>query len=279
MRKIQVILLFSVAALIFAGCSLRTTRSGILMIKGSETMKPLITELAAEFMRKNPGVSIYVDGGSSSEGIRELIEGEADICMASRPLEAKEVRALAEKTGMLGISTIIAKDEVFFYVNGSNRVSNLSFTQLKDILSGRITNWKEVGGPDLRITLYLRPSNSGTMAYVRKFVLDNQNYGSNAIIKPTNDEIIEGVAGDEGAIGFTGIQYGAESRISLLSVDKIFPSGFSPGSEGYPVTRYLHLYTISEPTGIHKDLITWIISPEGQKIVRELGYIPLWLKE
>lgn len=277
----QMAKLFGILAfiLIYSGCSLRTSRSGIIMIKGSETMKPLITELASEFMRINPGISIYVDGGSSSEGITELIEGQADICMASRPLEAKEVRALAEKTGMLGISTIIAKDEVFFYVNSNNRVSNLSFSQLKDVLSGRINNWKEVGGSDLKINLYLRPSNSGTMAYVRKFVLDNQNYGNNAIVKPTNDEIIEGIAGDEGAIGFTGISYSSESLISLLSVDKIYPSGYSPGSDGYPVTRYLHLYTISEPTGIHKDLITWIISPGGQKIVKQLGYIPLWLKE
>jgi phosphate transport system substrate-binding protein len=279
MKMISLTSLILLLTLISSGCSLRTTRSGIIMIKGSETMKPLVTELAAEFMRINPGVSIYVDGGSSSEGIKELIEGEADICMASRPLEAKEVRALAEKTGMLGISTIIAKDEVFFYVNRTNKTGNLSFTQLKDILTGRITNWKDVGGADLKITLYLRPSNSGTMAYVRKFVLDNQNYGSNSIIKPTNDEIIQGVAGDPGAVGFTGIQYGGETEINLLSVDKIYPSGFTPGSEGYPVTRYLHLYTISEPSGIYKDLITWIISPDGQKIVKKLGYIPLWLKE
>ncbi len=279
MRKILFFTFLAYILFVISGCSLRTSRSGIIIIEGSETMKPLVTELAAEFMRLNPGISIYVEGGSSSEGIKELIEGKAHICMASRPLEAKEVRALAEKTGMLGISTIIAKDEVFFYVNINNKTGNLSFSQLKDILTGRIKNWKEIGGEDRQITLYLRPANSGTMAYVRKFVLDNLNYGVNSIVKSTNDDIIEAVASDPGAIGFTGIQYQKEKQINLLSIDKIYPSGYKNGSEAYPVTRYLHLYTISEPTGIYKDLITWIISPEGQKIVKRQGYIPLWLKE
>jgi len=267
-------LILTVPVIYLSGCSFNTAPVTTIRIKGSDTMLYLTRNLAEEYMKRNPGVSVYVEGGGTAAGVKSLIKGEIEIATASRTLQAEEVKQLADHYGSIGISFTIARDALSIYVNPANPVKNFTTEQLKGIFTGSITNWKELGGEDKPVTVIIRSPNSGTYLYFKEHILGDDAYLSNATVLNTTESIVEEISSSKTAIGYGGIGYGGE--IYHARVNSIEPSEDNVRNDTYPIARYLHLYTLNSPTGKIKDFINWVMTPEGQKIVKQSGYIPLF---
>jgi len=256
------------------GCSNNPTIFERIYIKGSDTMFLLTELLAEEYMKTHSGVSIYVSSGGTESGIRAMIDGKCNICTASRKLTPREVQMIADKYGSVGYSYLIAKDALSIYVNPNNKVKDLTSESIAKIFSCSILNWKEVGGDDLPIKTILRHPNSGTYVYLKEHLLDKYDYCKDATTALTTKAVIEEVASDISAIGYGGVGY--NHSIVHLSIDGYAPTANNIREDKYPITRYLHFYTINTATGSVKAFIDWILSPEGQKNIAKAGYIPLW---
>ncbi|MCX7737319.1 MAG: phosphate ABC transporter substrate-binding protein [Candidatus Kapabacteria bacterium] len=244
-----------------------------ITIKGSDTMVFLSQKWAEKFMQKNPDVLIQVSGGGSGIGITALINGTTDICNSSRPIKTNEVRKLMEKYGTTGVEINCAIDGIIIYVNEKNGVSNLSLSQLKDIYRGKITNWKEVGGKNARIVLYSRENNSGTYVYFKDIILNGEDYSPFCQNLPGTASVVNAVSKDEHAIGYGG--FGYTKNVKMLKINNVEPTIDNIQSGLYPISRYLYMYLRNQPTGLIKKYIDWILSPEGQQIVRESGFFPI----
>jgi len=244
-----------------------------IIIKGSDTMVFLSQKWAEKFMQKNPNVSIQVSGGGSGIGISALINGTTDICNSSRPIKTNEVKKLLERYGTTGVEVNCAIDGIIVYVNKINPVSNISLSQLKEIYRGKITNWKSVGGKNARIVLYSRENNSGTYVYFKDIVLNGEDYSPFCQNLPGTSSVVNAVSRDEFAIGYGGYGYG--KNVKILKIDNVEPTIDNIRDGLYPISRYLYMYLRNQPTGMIKNFIDWVISPEGQKIVTESGFFPI----
>jgi phosphate transport system substrate-binding protein len=269
MRKLLFIFL-----IILFGCSAKTYKLAVIRIKGSDTMLILTQKLADEFMERNPGTSIYVEGGGTANGIKSMIKGNVDICTASRLLKPEEAKLLADYYGTLGMYFLLAKDALSIYLNPANPVKNLTREELEKIFTCEITNWKQLGGNDEPILLVNRTPNSGTYLYFKEHILEGNEYCENADVEATTEQVIEMVEKYETAIGYGGIGYGGD--IYHATIEGIEPTEDNARNDTYPITRYLHFFTSKSPSGAIKNFIDWVLTPEGQKIIRREGYIPLW---
>jgi phosphate transport system substrate-binding protein len=275
---IKNLFLVLISSVLFLNCSgSLDSSSNTIKIKGSDTMLFLADLLAREYMKKNPSVSIYVEGGGTATGIKALGEGTIDICTASRSLKGEEVKVLADKFRSIGMSTIIAKDGLSIFVHLQNPVDNISAEQVKKIFKCKIISWSEFNWEDQEIIPVSRNPNSGTYLYFKEHVLEGEDYCDKVQIKPTTGNIVKSVSQDLYSIGYGGIGYVTDS-VKTLRVNNIAPTVKNIIDGTYPISRYLHLYTIKQPEGEIKKFIDWVISDEGQKVVKESGYIPIWLK-
>ena len=270
MKKI----LLSMLVFIVAACSSNQFSVATIRIKGSDTMLKLTELLAEEFMKVNPGVSIYVSGGGTKNGIKALTRNEIDICTASRPLKSDEVKIIADNYGSLGMSFLVAKDALSIYLNPGNPVKNLTMQQLKNIFTGKIKNWKDAGGENSEIIPIIRSTNSGTHLYFKEHVLDGETYTDNAIIKTTTSSMVEEILKNANAVGYGGMGLGRE--ITHASINGIKATKEASIDGLYPISRYLQFYTLKEPDGAVKEFIDFVTSSAGQQIVEEQGFIPLW---
>lgn len=274
-RHYKVKVLFPVFLFLFvSGCSFKPTEVSTITIKGSDSMLLLTENLAQEYMKLNPGISIYVYGGGTAVGIRALINGEVDICTASRNLRPDEAKTLAEYYGSVGLFYLIAKDALSVYVNQYNPVKDFSMDELRNIFECDVTDWSKLGGKHQKIIPVVRNLNSGTYLYFKEHVLNGDDYCDDVIVEATTAEIIEYVEKNENAIGYGGMAY--KGKIVHAKIDGIEPSEKNAQNDTYPLTRYLHFFTTQVPTGIVKKFIDWVLSPEGQKVIKSSGYIPLW---
>lgn len=267
MKKILLLLLL-------AGCSAQTVEVGIIRITGSDTMLQLNEMLAETYMTTNQGVSIYVRGGGSVVGFKALVGNETDICASSKKIDASEIKEIADRFGSLGMSHLVAKDAFSILINPDNPVDDLSIQQLKDIFSGRITNWSEVGGLDAEITPMIRTKNSGSYVFFKNIVLEGEEYGDNCMAVQTTNSVLEAIQGNENSIGYAGMGY--VEGVKTVKIGGIAPSESNVIKNKYELTRYLHYYTADTPTGLVKDFIDWVTGPEGQKTVNQAGYYSLW---
>ena len=258
----------------FLGCSVKPGEVAIIKIKGSDSMLQLTENLAEEYMKLYPGISIYVSGGGTSVGVKALIKNEIDICTASRNLKPEEAKALADYYGSIGLFYLVAKDALCIYINPYNPVKNLKVEELKEIFECKINNWKELGGKNQKIIPVIRNLNSGTHFYFQEHVLGGDDYCSDVLIEPTTKSIIEYVENNEGAIGYGSIGY--KGDIVYAKIEGIEPSEKSVQNDTYPIVRYLHFYTTQIPKGVVKEFVDWVLSPDGQRIVKQSGFIPLW---
>jgi phosphate transport system substrate-binding protein len=251
-----------------------TSGPQLLQIKGSDTMRILAQRWAEQYMRQHSGTSIYVEGGGSRRGIDALIAGKADLCAASRPLTADEVRKLHQRHGSLGFKFLTAKDALSIYLNPANPVLNLTLSQLADILTGKIKQWSEVGGRPERIEVLIREPSSGTRAFLQEHVMGGETYSPDAVTVAGTEALARRVAENPAAIGFGGLAYGPQ--VYHCRINNVPPTEETVRDGSYPIARYLYLYTVDEPTGPVRDFINWVLSDEGQKIVRDTGYVTLW---
>ena len=246
--------------------------AGKITVKGSDTMVILAQRWAEKYMNTKGDASIQVTGGGSGTGISALINGTTDICNSSRPMKSGEIQKLKERFGTLGVEIPCAKDGITIYVNPSNPVSDLSMDQLKDIYTGKITNWKQVGGPDARIVVYSRENNSGTYVFFKDHVLKGKDYTASAQNLPGTAAVVNAVAKDKFGIGYGGAAYA--KGVKECKVNGILPTADNIKSNKYPISRYLYMYLRNKPSGDIKKYVDWILSSEGQKIVTEVGYFP-----
>ena len=255
-------------------CSSNIKSVAIIKIAGSDTMLEVTEKLAEEYMKRNPGISIYVEGGGTEYGIKSLLNLNADIAIASRILAPEEIKNISSKFGSVGLSFLIAKDALSIYLNNSNKLNNLSSINLKKIYLGEIKNWNEVGGENIQIIPFMRAPNSGTHYYFKQHILEGQNYSSSAKIAFSFDNMIKNVNSINNSIGYGGLYL--SDNVKTVSIDGIYPSEDNIRNNLYPITRYLYFHTAKEPRGEIKEFIDWVISKDGQKIITTSGYISIW---
>jgi len=251
----------------------------VCKIKGSDTCLPLSQKLSEKFMKKYAGSSISVTGGGSGVGISALLNSTTDIAQSSRPLSMDEKLKLQE-AGKAYKQTIIAYDAISFIVNPANGVNQLTREQLEGIYTGKIKNWKEVGGADMTIVVYSRESSSGTYDFVKEHVLMKKNFASTCMLMPATGAIVQSVSQTKGAIGYVGLAY-VEKNVKALKVsyDKgktyVAPSVANAKNKTYPITRPLYYYYLNSTEKTILPFINFILSAEGQQIVLTEGYVPI----
>ncbi len=244
-----------------------------ITVKGSDTMVILSQRWAEKYMGKNNAVSIQVTGGGSGTGISALINGTTDICNSSRPMKKTEVQKLKERFGTVGVEIPCGKDGITIYLNPGNPVSQISTAQLKQIYTGKITNWNQLGGKEAKIILYSRENNSGTYVFFKDNVLGGQDYAPSCQNLPGTAAVVNAVSKDVNGIGYGGHGYSKGVKVALIN--GIEPNKSTIGNGTYPLSRNLFMYLRNRPSGEIKKFIDWILSAEGQKVVTEVGYFPV----
>lgn len=248
-------------------------------IKGSDTVLPLTQQEAEQYMKKNSGASIMVTGGGSGVGIAALLNGTTDIAQASRSLKLDEKMKLAD-AGKAFKETIIAYDALAIIINPGNKVTQLTREQLEGIFTGKITNWKEVGGDDMRMVVYSRETSSGTYEFIKEHVLKGKNFTPSALLMPATGAIVQSVSQTKGAIGYIGLAYLEKSvKAVKVSFDKgktyIGPSIETAKNKSYPITRPLFYYYLKSVETLVNPYINYVLSPAGQELVLKTGYVPI----
>lgn len=268
-------------ALIAVALTLATaTHAQNITVKGSDTMVILGQKWAEVYMKKNPGTTVQVTGGGSGTGVAALLNGTTDICNSSRPMKPSERADFLKKFGKGVHEYKTCMDGLAIYVNTENPIKQLSLPQLEGIFTGKITNWKAVGGPDAAISLYGRENSSGTYEFFKEHVLNKKDFAAATKTMPGTAAVIQGVAKDKLGIGYGGIAYG--EGVKHLPVSKTDgDTALEPSEENvlagkYPISRYLFNYVApAKDKGAVADYITWCISDEGQAVVKDVGYYPL----
>ncbi|MCK9219554.1 MAG: phosphate ABC transporter substrate-binding protein [Bacteroidales bacterium] len=249
-----------------------------ITVKGSDTMVILAQKWAEVYMKSHPGSVIQVTGGGSGTGISALINGSTDICNSSRPMKQSEMNKLKDRYASLGIEIPCAKDGITIFLNESNPVKELTIKQLSNIFSGKTRNWKELGGPDQDIKLYGRENSSGTYVFFKDNVVKT-DYAASCQTLPGTAAVVNAVSKDKYGIGYGGAAYAAGVKHCAVKKDDkstAYVANAETVKKGqYPITRYLYMYLRNRPTGDTKTYIDWILSPEGQKLVTEIGYFPV----
>jgi phosphate transport system substrate-binding protein len=251
---------------------------GTITVKGSDTMVVLGQRWAEEYMKSHSGTTVQVTGGGSGTGISALINGTTDVCEASRSMKDAEKKQLAEKAGGPPQEITVAKDGLSVYVNDTNPLTEISMAQLKGIFTGKITSWKEVGGPDSKIIPYSRENSSGTYVFFKEHVLENADYTPRAQAMPGTAAVVNAVAKEKFGIGYGGAAYA--KGIKVLKIKKeggaaIAPSDATIKDGTYPLSRPLFFYVGPKPSADIKGFTDWVLSPAGQAIVVKVGYFPI----
>ena len=261
---------------ILLACSLNITAQ---RIKGSDTVLPVSQETAEIFMKDDPDRRVTVTGGGTGVGISALMDNTTDIAMASRPIKFSEKMKLkAAKQEVEEV--IIAYDALAVIVNPSNPVSQLTRQQLEAIFRGKITNWKQLGGPDMKIIVYSRETSSGTYEFFKESALKNKNYMSSSLSMPATGAVIQSVSQTKGAIGYVGLAY-LSPRVKAIAVSYddgkhyVLPSLENGKKKLYPVVRPLYYYYNVANKEKVTPFIDYILSPQGQNIIKNGGYIPV----
>ncbi|MCE5340689.1 MAG: phosphate ABC transporter substrate-binding protein [Planctomycetaceae bacterium] len=279
MKKLCIVLV-----VLFAS-AFASAASNMLQVKGSDTMVNLGQAWAESYMETNPQDFISVTGGGSGTGLSALISGTCDIAMSSRDIKKKEIE-FAGKKGIKPFEIKAALDGLAVVINPKNTVVKLTMDQLADIFTGKITNWKQLGGHDGKIVLLSREVNSGTHVYFKEHVLRKGNpagteeFAPSALMLSSSQAIADEVAGNADAIGYYGMGY-ISPKQKPVSVAKdanseyIAPTIDNVVSGHYPISRPLYLYTKGEPTGLVKKFVDFILSKAGQEIVVATDFVPV----
>jgi len=262
--------------------------SGSFNVIGSNTVTPLSTMWAEAFMTANPKVNIAISGPGSGAGIAALIDGTTDICQSSRSIKSSEVDQ-AKAKGVQPYEIVVASDGLAVVVNPANPLTDITIEQLSAIYSGKVSNWKELGGNDAPIVALARDTNSGTHVFFKEHVVQMDGlptkdtaleYGSDVLLLPSTEAGVTEAANNANAIFYSGLGY-VTGQVKVLAVKKtgsepaVSPSIATVLDGTYAIARPLLYYTNGAPTGAVKAFIDYCLSDEGQAIVVESGYVPL----
>jgi len=270
---------------LFADCAFAASAKNSIQLKGSDTMVNLGQAWAEKYMGENTAEFVAVTGGGSGTGLSSLISGTCDVAMSSRNIKEKEI-ALAGKRGISPNEIKVALDGLAVVVNPANPIGRLTVDQLAAIFTGRITNWKDVGGRNEKIVVLSREVNSGTHVYFKEHVLrkgdpnGKEEFAPGALMLSSSQAIADEVAGNPDAIGYYGMGY-ISAKQNPVAIGKDEKSEFvKPVIEHvlngeYPISRPLFLYTNGSPQGLVKKFIDFVLSKEGQDIVLATDFVPV----
>jgi phosphate transport system substrate-binding protein len=248
-------------------------------IKGSDTMVILGQRWAEEYMGKHPDAQIQVTGGGSGTGISALINGTTDICQSSRSMKPAEKAKLRDRYSTTGVEVVVARDGLAVYVHASNPLTEITMPQLKDIFTGKVTNWKDIGGPDARIIVYSRENSSGTYVFFKEHVLEGRDFSPRAQTMPGTASVVNAVSKEKFGIGYGGAAYAKGIKILKVKKDAASP-GIMPDlktvTDGtYALARPLFFYLKSAPSGDIKSFVDFVLSGDGQAVASKVGYYPV----
>lgn len=282
LKKMMALALASTALIAAAGCggNSEPAKSGASGAKvtgqvtssGSSALLPLVKDAAAKFKSKNPEVSLTLNAGGSGTGLKQVAEGSVNIgnsdVPAEKKLPAEKAKGLVDhKVCTMTVAAIINKDI-------ADKVKSLTSQQLQDVFTAKVTNWKEVGGPDESIVLVTRPTTSGTRALFTELALAGQEEASNKSLE-TDDSgtLIQSVAQTKGAIGYVALPYLVNNKdVAALAIDGVAPTLENTYNGTYKVWGYEHMYTKGEPTGAVKAFLDYILSDEYGVEIEKQGY-------
>ena len=256
-------------------------QAGSITVKGSDTLVVLAQKWAEVYMGEHKDVKIQVTGGGTGVGFAALQNQTTDLCNASRKAKSAEIANCVKVfNGKRPTEYKVALDGLSVYVNPENSLKELTLDQVKDIFTGKIKNWKDVGGADAPITVYSRENSSGTYEFFKEHVLKGQDFAASAQTMPGTAAIVQAVVKDKGSIGYGGAAYGGGSKLIAIKKDDASPA-ILPNEETvvngtYPIWRHLFVYLDpAKDKGETAAYLNWIRSDAGQKYTKEVGYYPL----
>lgn len=273
MKNLLVLAVAAVAIFMFVG---NVFASDTLTIQGSTTVLPIAQRVAEVYMEDNHDVNISVRAGGSGAGIAALIDGACDIANASRFIKDKEVVNAVEK-GAFPVPHRVAMDGIAIVVNPSNKVNELTLEQVKDIYTGKVTNWNQVGGANLPIVICSRDSSSGTFEVFGDIVLKGEKVTPAALLQASNASVSGIVAGTKGAIGYVGISF-LSNALKPISINGVVPSNETVANGSWLIARPLFMFTLGWPEldSVESRFLNFLLSERGQEIVEEQGFVPLF---
>lgn len=245
----------------------------VLTVTGSTTVLPVAAQAAEQFMEKHPDVDVQVNGGGSGVGVQSTGEGTAMIGMSSRNLKPEEKEKYPEIR-----EHQIAIDGIAIITHQSNQVPSLTLDQIRGIYNGSITNWKDVGGNDAKIVVIGRDSASGTREFFQEKIMEKEDFVRTQLEKNSNGAVKQSVEQTPAAVGYVGLGY-IDNSIHAVPVivggKQVVPSVATVKDNTYPIARPLNMLTKGEPAGQAAAFLSYLESPEGQKIVTDEGFVPL----
>ncbi len=246
-----------------------------IVIDGSTTVGPIAKAFAEYYMKQNPGVNITVSESGSGNGAKSLVNGTCDIASMSRFMKDEEVRAAIEK-GVVPVCHTVAVDGIAVIVHPSNPIKGLSLAQVRDIYTGKVTNWNQVGGPNAKIVVISRDSSSGTYESFETLVMNKEKMAGSVEYVGSSGAIRQRVQSTQGAIGYVGIGF-TDRTVKALEIDKVMPTKATVASGRYPIARPLFLFTNGYPAmGSHLYNFTNLyLSRKGQEMIEAIGFVPL----
>jgi len=273
-------------AVLMAGCTERkevdtslekpqARKEGKIVIRGSNTFgEELGPQLIAEYKKDHSSAGFDLAPKATGYGIAGLIAGQCDIAGASRLPQSSE-KELAEMRGVELNDNVIGAYGVAVVVNANNPLVDLTTNQVRDIFTGAIQNWKDVGGPDAAIHLYVRDPVSGTYLGFRELAMENKPYGHPQMLFTTYAAILQAVGEDPSGIGYANVGVVKASGFKPVSIGGVEPNADTVNQHKYPYARTLHLYTAKgQETPATRDFIQFVESPRGQQILVQLGFVP-----
>ncbi|NTU53031.1 MAG: phosphate ABC transporter substrate-binding protein [Chlorobiaceae bacterium] len=241
-----------------------------IVIDGSTTVGPIAKSFASYFMKKYQ-TPVTVSESGSGNGAKSLINGSCDIADMSRSMKPQEIAA-AKAKGINPVASVVALDGLAMVVHPSNPVRNLTESQIADIYSGKIINWRQVGGASFPIVVIQRESNSGTQETFKELVMKGRQVVNSAETQASNGSVKNRVSQTRGAIGFIGLGY-TDSLVKKVSVNGVTPSAATVNNHTYMLARELFMYTNGRPAGMVGRFVDLPKTLDGKRIIKELGFI------
>ena len=265
---------FAVAVFLLTALTGTSFAASEIAVNGSTTILPFAQSTAEAFMKSNPDVRISVSGGGSGNGAKALIDGIVQIAAMSREMKAEEIET-AKGKGVNPVQHTVAVDCIVPIVHLSNPVKNLTAAQLKDIYEGKITNWKEVGGPDKKIAVVGRDTSSGTFEVWEEKIMKKARVTPRALIAASSGALVQTVAGNPLAIGYDSLGYVNPKQVKALSIDGVTGTPATARAKKIVTSRMLYMYTNGEAKGDVKKYLDFLIGADGQKYVAREGFVTL----
>jgi phosphate transport system substrate-binding protein len=268
MKKLLATVLVTISAMTIG-------RADTIVIKGSDTLgAKLVPQLAEQFKAQHPGTAFDIAAEGSATGFAALIDKTAAIGMASRPAKPEEI-ANGKAKGVDLKETIVAYDGIAVIVNTANSIKGLTKKQVEQIFTGEITDWSAIGGSGGKISVYTRNTSSGTYAEFKELAMKKRDYAPDSQKLAGNEQIAQEVGKNPNGVGYVGLAYTKATGVKVVPIDGASPSKESVLGKSYPYARPTFFYTNGEPSGVVKEFIDFIVGADGQKIVEQVGFVPI----